>query len=305
MAQGSAPELIPARHRTATLTALAGSAALFVGVFLPIVRFPIVGSINYFSNGRGDGAIVLVLAAVSAALAVKGAHRWLMATGLPSLMLTVVTFLRLRFHIAGMNSSLQSGLEGNPFAGLAAAFAQSVQLEFGWAVLALGPVLLMIAAVNGRSSTPVAEASGADTTTWGGFGRPAIVTTAIVSIVMILLGTTDLVPRAAAASAPLAGPTFAQTTAPVEPQVPEYDFSKILEVESVSGRVVHKNIEAGRFSDAVVIEPRLRNTSGKTIVGIRGTVFLLDGFGRDVDSFNFKDADKLATGSHTAGGDPV
>ena len=31
-------------------------------------------------------------------------------------------------------------------------------------------------------------------------------------------------------------------------------------------------------------------------------MFLLDGFGRDVDSFNFKDADKLATGSHTAGG---
>jgi hypothetical protein len=31
-------------------------------------------------------------------------------------------------------------------------------------------------------------------------------------------------------------------------------------------------------------------------------VFLLDGFGREVDSFNFKDSEKLAAGSHTAGG---
>jgi hypothetical protein len=132
-------------------------------------------------------------------------------------------------------------------------------------------------------------------------------------MVVILLGTTDLLPRAAAASAPLEGPSSANITATSAPslaqtptttqsQESEYDFSNILEVESVSGMAVSKNFEAGRFSDAVVIEPKLRNTSGKTIVGIRGTVFVLDGFGREIDSFNFKDSDKLATNSHTSGG---
>ena len=35
-----------------------------IGVFLPLLSMPIVGSINYFQNGRGDGVIVLVLAAI-------------------------------------------------------------------------------------------------------------------------------------------------------------------------------------------------------------------------------------------------
>lgn len=36
-----------------------GAAALGLGVFMPLVSMPIVGTINYFNNGRGDGIIVL------------------------------------------------------------------------------------------------------------------------------------------------------------------------------------------------------------------------------------------------------
>jgi hypothetical protein len=42
------------------LLGILGSAILFIGVFMPIVKLPAVGEINYFHNGRGDGVIVLL-----------------------------------------------------------------------------------------------------------------------------------------------------------------------------------------------------------------------------------------------------
>ena len=49
---------------TRQLLGILGSATLFIGVFMPIVRLPIVGEMNYFANGRGDGVLILVLAGV-------------------------------------------------------------------------------------------------------------------------------------------------------------------------------------------------------------------------------------------------
>ena len=51
---------------------LIGSVVLFIGVFAPIVSVPIMGNINYFQNGQGDGMIILVLAVISLILVLMG-----------------------------------------------------------------------------------------------------------------------------------------------------------------------------------------------------------------------------------------
>ena len=50
------------------LFGIIGSILLFLGVFTPIISAPLVGSINYFQNGKGDRVIVLVLAVISIGL---------------------------------------------------------------------------------------------------------------------------------------------------------------------------------------------------------------------------------------------
>jgi len=45
-----------------------GAALLAVGVFMPIVGFRLSGSINYFQNGHGDGAIVMCFALLASTL---------------------------------------------------------------------------------------------------------------------------------------------------------------------------------------------------------------------------------------------
>ena len=60
---------------------LLGSLILALGVFMPIVRFPVVGSVNYFGNGEGDGVLVLLLAVVSLGLCLRKVFRFQLILG--------------------------------------------------------------------------------------------------------------------------------------------------------------------------------------------------------------------------------
>src|ERR1043165_399933 len=72
--RSQSPQTIPtnrpatSNERTKYLLGIAGSLVLFVGVFTPIVSMPVVGNVNYFQNGEGDGVIVLILALISLVL---------------------------------------------------------------------------------------------------------------------------------------------------------------------------------------------------------------------------------------------
>ena len=54
--------------------AVTAAILLIIGAFAPIVSFPFVGDIDFFREGYGDGYILLIMAGLSAALAVTG--RW-------------------------------------------------------------------------------------------------------------------------------------------------------------------------------------------------------------------------------------
>jgi hypothetical protein len=66
------------------LLAIAGAALQFIGVFLPIVSVPLLGTQNYFQNGKGDGIIILVLSVISIVLATARLFPGLWVTGLSS-----------------------------------------------------------------------------------------------------------------------------------------------------------------------------------------------------------------------------
>ncbi len=127
------------------LLGLAGAALLFIGAFLPIVSLPAVGSVNYFNNGQGDGTILIALALISALLVLIKRYKFLLVTGGLSLVLLGYTFFALNARIADAKAALEAQLAGNPFIGIAQAAMQSVQMQWGWAVLVLGAVLLLAA----------------------------------------------------------------------------------------------------------------------------------------------------------------
>jgi hypothetical protein len=114
------------------LLGILGSAILFIGVFMPMVKLPVVGDMNYFQNGRGDGVIILVLAVISFLLVLIGWYRELWITSLGSAAVLAFTFFNFQSKMSQATTQLETELKDNPFRGLADLAVQSVQLQWGW-----------------------------------------------------------------------------------------------------------------------------------------------------------------------------
>jgi len=137
---------VPVDTSACRILGLIGSGVLFVGVFMPIVSLPVLGKLNYFNNGKGVGVILIIMAVASLILIAVKQHRLLWVTGLGSLALLVYTYIVLQKFIKEVTESVGQELSGNPFAELVTVAFQSVQLQWGWAIMVVGAVLLLAAA---------------------------------------------------------------------------------------------------------------------------------------------------------------
>jgi len=125
---------------------LIGALVLFVGVFMPVLHVPIVGNINYFQNGKGDGTIILILALISSGLLIRGKFEALWYTGLSSIGVMGFTLINFQMKMSKVKAQMETDLADNPFRELADLTIDLVQFQWGWSVLVVGAVLLMASA---------------------------------------------------------------------------------------------------------------------------------------------------------------
>lgn len=124
-----------------------GSAILIAGVFSPIIYIPAIGSVDYFRNGESDGAkIILALAVIGFVLALSKKYKGLWYVGSGSLIVSVISFVFLQTHMMEIKQKMDAELAGNPFRGFADMAMQSVHFQWGWAVLIIGAVLILLSA---------------------------------------------------------------------------------------------------------------------------------------------------------------
>ena len=176
---------IPLLMNTKLLLGVLGSSILFIGVFMPIISIPVVGNRNYFQNGRGDGAIVLLLAVLSIGLVISKRYKALWGTGLASLSVMSFSFFNVWSIMSQDSTELQSKFMADPFEGLAELAMQSAQLEWGWAVLMIGVVSVLTSAFfkEGTNQLEVKETLNAIST-------PPF----LLGIIAILLGMVAFLP---------------------------------------------------------------------------------------------------------------
>jgi hypothetical protein len=147
------------KMNTQKILGLSGSATLALGAFAPIVSLPIVGSINYFNNGQGDGVFIVLLAVVAAVLTFFGQYKFLWIPGASSLVLLLITLTRFVQVVNDAQSELTDSLAGNPFAGLAEGLMASVQLQWGWMLLFLGSTAIVSASFVRKADSGDKKAS--------------------------------------------------------------------------------------------------------------------------------------------------
>lgn len=129
---------------------IVGSLVLLLGVFAPIVRLPMIGSMNYFRNGSGDGVILIAMAILSLLFIFREQPAKLFWTASASLATLTFTFLYFNWKMYQMRSEMDKSLAGNPFRGLAELAQSSIQIEWGWIILVLGAGLLFLSALSNK-----------------------------------------------------------------------------------------------------------------------------------------------------------
>jgi len=125
-----------------------GAALLVLGVFLPLVSAPLLGSVNYFQNGRGDGVLILLLGVASAIAVANRKYRFLWFSGGAAIAVLGFTLISFNVRMSQTREEMRVDLADNPFRGLAEGMVDTVQLQYGWAVLLIGGILLLVAAAK-------------------------------------------------------------------------------------------------------------------------------------------------------------
>jgi hypothetical protein len=128
--------------------AFGGSVLLLLGAFLPALSVPVLGSISYFDNGKGAGIFIVLLALASFILAARNRERFLLYTGSASAALVLAGMLYLMFKIDKLKSELASDASDGLASAFAGALSTTIQLQWGWAILLLGSLLVLSAGIS-------------------------------------------------------------------------------------------------------------------------------------------------------------
>ena len=116
---------------------LVGGIILFIGVFLPIAKIPILGTINLFMGGVGNGIFIFFFAIISLLATMFKKERLQMLMGLLSLGILTFSFGTYLSHISTMRMSQSD------FSQIASNF---ITLEWGWAILVVSCGMLIVPA---------------------------------------------------------------------------------------------------------------------------------------------------------------
>lgn len=125
---------------TRQIIALASAALWLLGPSLRSISLPLVGSMNYFQNGHGDEVLVVGFAVLAAFGAFAQSRTKLLIAGIGSLAMLAFTFINFQSKMSNLHSSMDQDLGDNPFKGIADAMVQTVELQWGWAVVLIGAV---------------------------------------------------------------------------------------------------------------------------------------------------------------------
>jgi hypothetical protein len=145
------------RYTTNDKIVFAGALAMAAGTFFPIIRLPLVGTLNYLARGQGDGTIVLLLSGAAAAAVYYGFRRIASLAGMAALIVMMVTLANLMQVL----SKFRGATADNPFTAI---IASSAGLEWGWLPL-IGGAFAVIG--GGVASRKILEPSQTSTN-----GRP-------------------------------------------------------------------------------------------------------------------------------------
>lgn len=280
------------------LLGVVGSIVLFVGVFMPLFSVPIIGNVNYFQNGKGDGVVIIILAGISLFLALTDRFKGLLITGILSLAMMSFTFFNFQWRMSQARSEMSKS--DNIFKGLGEKMLETVQLQWGWAILIVGAGMLIAAALikNHRNENDEVVTERNNTSLYAVLAVAGIALTAWICLAVVPQFSDDSNSLFGGVSNNSSKDTAAKEKADTEANLAKQrePLLNALSVNLTSKEFAAADFYAGRPSDYLSFNIQQTNKSAKDIRGFKGVFAIKDIFGDEIIKISFKSDDVLRTG---------
>lgn len=122
-----------------------GASLMFLGVFLPAIELPLGKSMSYFNGGKGDGTFLILVAILAFYYVFRQSRRGLFVAGLTGVLLIGADLIQTTSKVAEHKSRLAASSNFARFIG-------DVSVGYGFAVMSIGAVLVIIAALMIRKA---------------------------------------------------------------------------------------------------------------------------------------------------------
>ena len=125
--------------------AIIGLILLFVGVFLPVLKMPLYGSLSYFQNGSVDGIIFIAIAAIALVLIIKGKYSVLRFPGFGALLYLLFSFWLCMSGRYPIQMKFAVSMTPQATAAAEKLLQKSLQIDWGWGIMIVGAILMIVA----------------------------------------------------------------------------------------------------------------------------------------------------------------
>lgn len=277
------------------LFGVSGSILLFLGVFMPIISLPIIGNMNYFQNGKGDGVIILVLAGISLFLALTERLKGILIPAFLSLAVMGLTFFRFQWAIGSARGEMSKS--DNPFKALGETMLDTVQLQWGWAVLIVGVGCLFAAAFmkdrKGQTNQVVIDRNNK--------GLYSMIASAVV--ITALWGLLVAVPQLTGGAYSLFGNKDSQTQEKSVKKDDDISKQRLPLLDALSVNITDKgfiaaDFYAGRVNATISFTMQQLNKSTKNIRAYKGVLIFRDLFNDEITTVSYKGDKHLQAGQN-------
>jgi len=250
---------------------------------MPIISVPIAGNMNYFQNGTGDGVIIILIAVLGAFFSHSGRYKGLLISGIAALAVLAFTFISFKVRMSGVRSQMKTDLANNPFAGVfGETMLSTIQIQWGWAVLITGALLLIAAALL-REDNDEKDKTFAFNNIGNVVSKNIPLAIAISIAIFGLIGIA-IYTNWGTSNSPIASPTAPKAM----PDTSDFTnkVGEILQVAFLSKSFEKADYRSDSYRDLITTEFRFTNKGAKDISGFKGTAEFSDMFDDKIRSLN-------------------
>jgi len=126
---------------------LAGAGTAILGLFMPALKVPVLGSITYLHDGRGDGILVLIGMIIACIFMLNNKPSAARYASCVCLLVQFATISAFYAKKSAIQNDLDSSLSGNPFRGIADAAFAGMSLEWAWLFLIGGTIWIIVSSL--------------------------------------------------------------------------------------------------------------------------------------------------------------